>query len=114
MIDLDKLTSYMENKLGSSMPLSEIAKVAESFYNSTNSTLVITRDLMLHNTSYEITENADITNVSAKLFSELMDNLNTTALLFLNKTTTGSFINIPIDDLEMAAVNMRRCGRLLW
>ena len=113
MIGLNKLTSYMENKLGSCLPLSEIAKIAESFYNSTNSTLVITRDLMLHNTSYEITENADITTVSAKLLSELMDNLNTTALLFLNKTVTNSFISIPIDDLEMAAVNMRRCGKFI-
>lgn len=102
-----KCNSYIESKLTGYLPTEIISNLELALNNSKEAELIVTKDIMTHNIGYKVIE-GDLHTASAKLFSELIDNLDLTVILYLYKDTEGNYFSIPTSDLEMAAVNIRR------
>lgn len=102
-----KVKAYIESKLNIDLSIDAINKISDNFCNSWNSTLIVTKDFMSHNINYKIT-NDDLYTASTNLFSELINNLDLTVILFLYKDENSKYFSIPTKDLENAAVSIRR------
>ena len=105
--NMKKCNSYIESKLTGYLPTEIISNLKLALDNSKEAALVVTRDTMTHNIGYSVIE-GDLHNASTKLFSELIDNLDLTVILYIYKDIEGNYFSIPTGDLEMAAVNIRK------
>lgn len=104
---MKKCNSYIEGKLEGYLPIEIISNLELALDNCKEAELVVTRDTMTHNIGYRVIE-GDLHNASVKLFSELIDNLDLTVILYIYKDIEGNYFSIPTSDLEMAAVNIRK------